>query len=156
MMVRQAISEGRSVTCLAFSMAKRDRLGIVAVDARGVPVRCLEALDLIVGDGEAGRAVDGDLIVVEQHDEAAELEMAGERDRLVADALHQAAVAGHAIGEVVDDLVAIAAIEQPLGKRHADGVAETLAERAGRGLDAGRVAVFGVARRARAELAEVA
>ena len=59
-----------------------------------------------------------------------------------------------AIGEVIDDLIAIAAIEQPLGERHADGIAETLAERPGGGLDAGRVAIFGVARRARAELAE--
>ena len=80
--------------------------------------------------------------------------MPGERDRLLADALHQAAVAGEAIGEMIDEIVAIAAIEQPLGERHADGVAETLAERPGGRLDAGGVAIFGVARRARAELAE--
>ena len=35
--------------------------------------------------------------------------MPGERDRLLADALHQAAVAGKAIGEVIDELIAIAA-----------------------------------------------
>ena len=86
-------------------------------------MRRLEALDLVVGDGQAGRAVDRNLIVVEQHDQAAELEMAGERDRFVADALHQAAVARHAIGVVVDDIVAVAGVEQPLGERHADGVA---------------------------------
>ena len=86
-----------------------DGFRIVAVDAGGMPVRGPEALDLVVGDGEAGRAVDRDLIVVEQHDEAAELEMAGQRNRLVADALHQAAVARHAIGVVVDDVVAVTA-----------------------------------------------
>ncbi len=155
MTVRQAISDGRSVTGLRILDGKRDRFRIVTVDAGGMPVRRPEALDLVVGDGKAGRAVDRDLIVVEQHDEPAELEMAGERDRLVADALHQAAVARHAIGEVVDDVVAVAAIEQPLGERHADGIAETLAERPGGRLDAGRMAIFRVARRARAELAEV-
>ena len=80
--------------------------------------------------------------------------MPGERDRLLADALHQAAVAGNAIGEMVDQIVAVTAIEQPLGERHADGIAETLAERPGGRLDAGRMAIFRVARRARAELAE--
>ena len=42
-----------------------------------------------------------------------------------------------------------------LGDRHADGVGEALAERAGRGLDPRGVAVLGVARGLRAELAEV-
>ena len=94
MMVRQAISDGRSVTALRILDGKRDRFRVVAVDPGGMPVRRPEALELIVGDGKTGRAVDRDLIVVEQHDQAAELEMAGERDRLLADALHQAAVAG--------------------------------------------------------------
>ena len=67
-----------------------------------------EALELIVGHGEAGGAVDGDLIVVEQHDQAAELEMAGKGDRLVADPFHEAAVAGDGIGEVAHDLIAVA------------------------------------------------
>ena len=80
--------------------------------------------------------------------------MTRERDRLVADALHQAAVARHAIGEVVDDVVAITPVEQPLRQRHADGIAETLTERAGGRFDAGRMAIFRVPRRARAELAE--
>ncbi len=133
---------------------ERYRLGIVTVDAGRVPARRPEALDLVVRDRQAGRAVDGDMIVVEQHDEAAELEMAGERDGLLAQAFHEAAVTRHAIGVVADDLIAVSAIEQPLGESHADRVAEPLAEGAGRGLDAGGVAVFGMARRAGAELAE--
>ena len=42
-----------------------------------------------------------------------------------------------------------------VGEREADRIGETLAERAGGRLDAGREAVFGVAGRARAQLAEV-
>ena len=46
--------------------------------------------------------------------------------------------------------------EQLLGERHADRVGEALAERAGGGLDARRDADFGMARRLRVQLAEVA
>src|SRR3546814_4399208 len=47
-----------------------------------------------------------DGVVVEQHDQLAQLQVAGQRDRLVADALHQAAVAGDDVGAVVDQRVA--------------------------------------------------
>ena len=147
MMVRQAISDGRSVAARAFVDGERDRFRVVAVDAGRMPARGAEALELVVGHREAGRAVDGDLIVVEQHDQAAELEVTGERDRLLADALHEAAVAGDHVGVVIDDLIAVARVEQPLGERHADGVAEPLPERTGGGLDARRMAIFGMARR---------
>ena len=46
--------------------------------------------------------------------------------------------------------------EQLLGEREADGVGEALAERAGGGLHAGRVADFGMAGRLRVQLAELA
>jgi hypothetical protein len=55
---------------------------------------------------------------------------------------------------MVDDIVAEARVHQPLGHRHADGIGETLAKRAGRRLDARGVAVFRMAGGARAELAE--
>src|SRR3546814_16983439 len=51
--------------------------------------------------------------------------------------------------------VAEAGVKQTLGERHADGVGEALAERAGGGLDAGGVAVFRVPGRAAAELEAV-
>ena len=75
----------------------------------------------------------------------------------MADALHQAAVAQEGVGVVVHDLVAVAvefAGQQLLGQRHADRVGDALAERAGGGLDAGGVAVFGVAGGLAVELAE--
>ena len=80
--------------------------------------------------------------------------MAGEIDRLLADAFHQAAVAGDDVGVVIDEVVAEARGHRALGDRHADRRRQTLAERAGRRLDAQRVAVFGMAGRLRAELAE--
>ena len=41
--------------------------------------------------------------------------MAGERDGLMTDALHQAAVTHHDVGVVVDEGIAEAPIEQALG-----------------------------------------
>ena len=46
-------------------------------------------------------------------------------------------------------------VHDALGERHADGIGEALAERAGGRLDAGGMAVFGVAGGLRAELAEI-
>ena len=80
--------------------------------------------------------------------------MAGKRDSLLADAFHQAAVAADHIGMVVDEIVAELRVHDALGERHADGVGEALAERAGRRLDAGGEAVFGMAGGLRSELAE--
>ena len=80
--------------------------------------------------------------------------MAGKVDRLVADAFLQAAVAGDHIGVVVDEFGAETGREHALGQRHADGGRNALAERAGGRLDAQRMAVFGMAGGAAAELAE--
>src|SRR3546814_4581948 len=81
--------------------------------------------------------------------------MPGQRGGFLAAALHQAAVAGDRVGVVIDDLGAEARGEHPFGQRHADGVGEALAERPGGGLDPGRMADLGVARRAALELPEV-
>ena len=80
--------------------------------------------------------------------------MTGERRGLVADALHEAAVAGDDVRVVVDELRAEAIAQHPLGDRHPDGVAEPLAERPGRRLDARRVAGLGVTGGPRLELPE--
>jgi hypothetical protein len=82
--------------------------------------------------------------------------MAGERSSLGADAFHQVAVARQDVGAMIDDrLVAVVdRAEVRLGHRHPDRVREALAERAGRGLDAGRVMVLRVSGRAAAQLPE--
>ena len=82
--------------------------------------------------------------------------MAGEPDRLMVDALHQAAVAGDDEGAVVDQLVAIDGVQVPLGDRHADRHRQALAERPGGRLDAGQLEILRMAGARAAELAEVA
>ena len=67
---------------------------------------------------------------------------------------HQVAVGREHVGRMIDDVAAEQRRQVALGDRHADGVGQPLAERPGGGLDAGRVAVFGMAGRERAELAE--
>ena len=119
-----------------------------------MPAVRLEALTDVVGEGQLGRAVDRDAVVVVHDVEPSEAEVAGERRRLVAHPLHQAAVAGDRPDVVVDELAAEALAQHPFGDRHPDGVAEPLTERAGRHLDAHRVAGLGMSRRAAAERAE--
>ena len=101
-----------------------------------VPSVRTEAPDDVVGDRQFGDAVDSDVVVVEHADQPTQPEMAGERCCLVADALHQAAVAGDHIRMVIDELWTESVAEEPLGDRHPDGVAEALAQRAGGDLDA--------------------
>ena len=81
--------------------------------------------------------------------------MAGKRDRLLADAFHQATVAGQHIGVVVDEVAAELVSQLALGDRHADGVRQTLAEWTGGGLDAGGMPELRVAGGLGAELAEI-
>ena len=134
-------------------MAAGDGVRVVAVDAARRPAGGLEALHLVDRVGERERPVDRNAVVVEQHDQPVELEVAGERDRLLADAFHQVAVGGEHVGVVIDDVAELGG-EMALGDRHADRVGEPLAERAGRGLQPGRHEILRMARRDRAQLAE--
>ncbi len=132
-----------------------DLLVVVAVDGLDRPAGRLEARQLVAGLGQGGVAVDGDVVVVEQDDQVVQLEPAGQRNRLVRHAFHQAAVAGDHPGLVVDQVVAETGIEVALGHGHADRRRQPLAQRPGGTFDAGGVAVFRVARRGRAPLAKV-
>ena len=93
----------------------------------------------VVIAGERGAAVNGDPVVVEDAHKTIESEMTGERRRLMTHPLHQAAIPGDHPGVVGDGLGAEALPLQSLRQRHADGVRESLTERSGRDLDAGRV-----------------
>ena len=119
MIVLQRIRVGRgSATRLVDRAA--DVVGVEPVALDGVPLRRLVAGDDVLVARQLGRAVDGDAVVVPQHDQPAELEMPGKPDRLVVDAFHQAAVAGDDEGAVIDQLVAVDGVQMPLGDRHAD------------------------------------
>ncbi len=135
-----------------------DRGEVVAVgDPLGVPAVGVEALGDVLRPGHRRRAVELDAVVVVEHDELAETQVAGEARRLGRDALLEVAVAGDDVRPVVDDRLAVAVElrrEPALGDGHADRVGQALAERPGRRLDPRRQPRFRVARRARAPLAE--
>ncbi len=95
MVVRQAIITGLSDDCALVS-AVGDLFVIVAIDAPRRPAGGFEALHLIDRVGERQRAVDRNTVIIEQHDQSVELEMAGKRDGFLRDAFHQVAVGGRA------------------------------------------------------------
>src|SRR5215469_1824478 len=134
----------------------RHSVGIVAVAGEGVPAHRLEALARIRRFGERGGPVDRDVIVVEEHNEAVEFQMAREARRFLRYAFHQIAVARDYVSAVVDERVAEARIEDSLAERHADGGGDALTERACRRLHAWKMAVFGMAGAWTAQLAEPA
>ena len=131
-----------------------DLFGIVPIDPASRPARGLEPHELVVRAGQRGRSVDRDLVVVEQDNQPLQPEMPGQRNRLVAQALHQAAITGDDIGVVIHEIITEARIQQPFGQRHADRRRNALAERPSGGLDPRRVAIFGMPRRVRSPLPE--
>lgn len=117
-----------------------------------VPAVGLVALEGVLGDRGLRVALDRDVVVVPQQDQVAELLVAGQRGRLGGDALLEAAVTGDDPDGVVERGGAGGRlrVEQAAlvagGHRHAHGVGDTLAQRAGRRLDTGGVAVLRVTR----------
>ncbi len=126
----------------------------MAVDPGGAPAARLETLELIDRIGERQRAVDRNTVVVEQHDQLGEPQVARERDGFVADAFHEVAVGCKHEGAVIDDVGTELRREMPLRDRHADRIAEALAEWSRGGLDARRMIVFRVSGRERPKLAK--
>ena len=134
-----------------------DSLRVVHAAREGAPAEGLVALQHVLGEGEFGRALDGDPVRVVEDDQLPEAEVPGQRRRLVADAFHHVAVTGQDERVVVDHRVlrrVEPCREHPLGDRHAHGVAEALSQGARRGLDAGSDAPLGVPGGFRVELPE--
>ncbi|OIQ81641.1 hypothetical protein GALL_365960 [mine drainage metagenome] len=133
-----------------------DRLEVRAVtDALHVPARGREPGQVVVGGRLRGRPVDRDPVVVPQDDEPSQAQVPGQGDRLLADPLHEAAVADQRVGAVIGDLRKPRGLHA-LGERHAHGHRQALSERSGGGLHPVGVAELGVTRGPRAELAEAA
>src|SRR3546814_6678244 len=70
----------------------------------------------VLAGGKARRTVDGDAIVVPQDVQASQLQVAGEADRLMVDAFHQAAVAGDHPGAMIDQVVPEHCVQMPFGE----------------------------------------
>ena len=83
-----------------------------------------------------GRALDGDPVVVVEHDEAAQAQVPGQRGRLRRDALHQAAVPDEDEGAVIHQVGPEHGPQVRLGGGQAHGGGQALAQGAGGGLDA--------------------
>ena len=131
----------------------------MAVDvADDMPAIRLETRADVFGEPALRFAVDRDAVVVVNAGEFAQSLRAGERAGLVRDAFHQATVAGHHPRAVIDHLVPGAverAREFAFGEREPDRVRETLAQRAGRGFDAGTLVILGVTGGLRVQLTEM-
>ena len=132
-----------------------DLLGVVAVDLDHLPAGGAEAGGLVGGIGDVHGAVDGDVVIVPQHDQPRQLLAPGERDRLVADAFHQAAIAGEDIGVMINQPLAKAGAQRLFGDGEADGIGNALPKRAGGGLDGAGQEILGMAGSLGAPLAEV-
>ena len=121
------------------------------VDAVHVPAVGGVARGDVLGEGDVGVALDGDVVVVVDQRQVAEPLRAGDRGGLGGDALLQVAVAADAVDLVVERALARSGVgveETALAAgrhSHADGVPDALPERAGGGLDAGGVPVLRVA-----------
>ncbi len=147
---RRLVLDGHGVARGLLDAVERE----VLAEVLHVPAVGLVALADVLGERERGVALDRDVVVVVEGDQAAELEVAGERAGLAGDALLHVAVAGDRERVVVDDVVAEAGVEHPLAEREPRAHRDALSERAGRRLDPRRVAVLRVARRRGVELAE--
>ena len=123
-----------------------------------VPAVAFEALRNIFAKPAVHFAVDGDIVVVIQHNQLAQAQRARQRSRFVRNAFHQAAVTQENISVVVHDVKAVAVEfcgQNFLCQSHAHGIGNALPQRAGGGFHAVGIAVFGVAGRFAVQLAEI-
>ena len=153
---RLARDHDRLVLILRPAQRLVDLFGIVSVDGLRRPACRLKACALIGRIGKLRPAINGDRIVVEKNNQLVELQMPGQRDRFMADAFHEAAIASNNPGLVIDKIIPEARVQMPLRDRHADGCRDALAKRPRRRLDARRHEIFWMARRLCAQLAEIA
>ena len=117
---------------------------IMAIARHYMPAGGGEAPGHVFAGRQAHRAIDGNLVVVPDHVEAAQLQMAGQRNRFLADAFHQAAIAGNHPSVVIHQRIAEHAIQVPLRHRHAHGHGEALPQRPGGAFHARQFGVFRV------------
>ncbi len=169
----RALLVGRTLADNGPAADQRGPAGLVAGRLnRRLDLRRVVAIDLIddlpavgpeAGRGVVGKpalhlAIDRNAVVVVKRDQLAQAQGARQGADLVGDALHQATVPEEDVGVVVDDVVALAIElggQHFLRQRHADRIGQPLAEGAGGGLDARRVAVLRVTRRLAVQLAEI-
>ena len=108
-------------------------------DGLDVPAVRFVPLADVLREGEVGRSIDGDEVVVVQDDELAKAEMSSEGGGLGGHPLLQAAVAADDVGVMVEDGhvgLVVGGGHVALGDGQADGVGDSLAKGTGADLDA--------------------
>ena len=141
-----------------------DSFRIMAVDfGNDVPAVGFEPLRRVVVEPAhhiamaAHFAVDGNVVVVVEGNQLAQLHGTRQRTGFMGNTFHQTAVAQEHIGVMVDNVVARLVEltgQGAFGKRHADGIGDALPQGTGGRLDARRIAIFRVARGLRMQLTE--
>ena len=150
-----AVDQDGAVRPLGGGQGAVDVFRVVSIAGNHLPARGGETRALVGHVRHGNRPVDGDVVVVPKDDQLAQLLHSGQADRLLADAFHQAAVTGDHPGVMVHDLGAEARAQAFFGHRETDRVRNSLTKRPRRRLHARDMAVFRVAGRDCAPLAEV-
>ncbi len=134
-----------------------DSLRILAIDGLDVPAEGLEAGGDVFAERDVGAGGEGDVVLVVEVDNLAELEVAGNGGGFEGDAFHDVAVGDDAVGVMVDDLVAGPVegfSQEPFRHGETDTVGQPLSERAGGDFDTRSIAALRVTGGLRAKLAE--
>lgn len=101
---------------------------VTILDPLGVPSVGLEAGENIFSERDVGVTVDGDVVVIIDGNEVAELEMSGQRDGFSGNTLLQTTVSKECVGMVVEEWESVAVeggTSLGLGDSETDGVADT-------------------------------
>ena len=135
-----------------------DGLEVVAVDGDRIPILREEVGLGVFALGEVRHSVECHIVGIIDQDQVVEAIVAGKRDGFLGDTFLEAAVAVQGDDVVVDDRV-IGRVEAGgstfSGERVSDGIADSLAERAGGGLHARGFMKLRVAGSDRVQLAEI-
>lgn len=124
-------------------------IAVTVLDGNNVPAIRLIALDNILSEGAVGVAVDGDVVVVVDADQVAQLEVTGQGGSLTRDTFHQATVAEEAVCVVVNDVksrLVEGGSSVSLSHGQANGIADTLTKGTGGDLNSGGIVGLRVAR----------
>ena len=127
----------------------------MAINFKHRPARSAETHHLVRAVRQGYLAINGDVVVVPQHDQLAQFVTSGQTNGLLGNTLHQATVASNHIGVVIDHLLAVTRALDFLGNGKADRIGDALTQRAGGGFNPFHMAVLRMACRACAPLAEI-
>ena len=134
-------------------------LRVMAINlGNDLPAISFETPGRVVGKPAVHFTVDGDAVVVVEHDQLAKAQCAGQGRHLVGNAFHQAAIAQEGVGVVINNIVtrAVELLRQGfLRQRKADRIGNALPERPRGGFNARCITVLRVARGFGVQLTEV-